>query len=747
MAMALNVASPGTSSVEVVHAESSGVLESVAGPEELGALPFFDDDPCGQFGEREPRVRDRGSINCVAVECWKALRITKTHAKSTPKDLSLFPNLQLDIVLEVLGHLHPLDLIHVARVNKAFRGLLHAPISAGIWRSAFVVHPPLPTCPPHIPGRRWAKLLFGPRQCDECGASNASPDHKIYRRLCTSCMNRILFNGVPKYSSSHEVNTLLAKTFRLDGSRAEGESDVGRIWPADGTAVAEEYERIKAADDPVTLEAFIEERKNAVQKAEELAEQAERWSDKVFDDSLLLFDKQLRRVVKSARKRLVQEGHDPRDVNAVQDFGECPLLEHIPRLTSKRWNKARPHVLPLVEATRATRLTHEREQLLAARERAVSEAASCVLRTAPAASWAYRPPGYAIETFEPLRALVDEPSDAPLTADDPRLADALVGLPRFVRAWQAEKRALLASLLPPAPASSPLRAINADVEADEDDARRLALATSVFTCLGSWVGARSVAAGRALIGWEGAGAHLRCRSLQRYWENRVHYAPEGAEAAVALLALVGLDPEWATAGEMDAVCVQKRFLCVLCPLEGYKRVQGRRAMRWRECVQHTIECRRIPGNAAHDGRPVWALLTDAGAKEVRRREKPDPVAFDAAWVCALCPEHFDERVTLGEVTRHVRDGHFIRTPVEGVHYICFPGAERTARVPVLLSQERNVAEFRCNRCPLEKLRSLRAIGRHVTDKHKVVAPSDADWTRVELILRTTPMPLALGEYD
>ncbi|KAJ7775650.1 hypothetical protein DFH07DRAFT_87474 [Mycena maculata] len=737
----MHVGNPtGSALVKISPPECTCIPKPTTGSEdeplkEMEGLPFVEDDPSGEFSERQARVRDRATINCVAVECWKALRVPQTRTKPVPQDLSLFPSMQIDIVLEVLGHLHPVDLIHVARVNKAFRSLLHAPVA--VWRSSFDAHPPLPRCPPEIPGRRWAKLLFGPRQCDECGQANTSPDYWIWRRLCTSCMDRTLSNGIPEYSHSHQVNTLIAHTFRLDGSRGDAHSDVGRIWPADGTALAQEYERLKAADDPGALEAFVDERKNAVRATEERAEEAERWSDKVYYDSLGTFEAQLTRVMKSARKRLVQEGHDQRDVDAAHRLGEWPFLEHIPRLTSKRWNKARPHVLPLVGVARSERLRRERKELVDSRTSAVAEAASHVLRTAPPKTWAYVPPFYTIHSFAPLRTLIDDPSDARLTSQDARLADALVGLPAFVEAWRAEKRALLASLLPPA--------VDADV-ATPADVRRLELATSVFTCLGSWVGGMTVTAGRSLIGWEGAGAHLRCRSLARFWDHRPHYAPEGAAAARELVRLVGLDPETTTAAEMDRLCGdgregngEKRFLCVLCPTEGYKGVRGRRAMRWRECVQHTIKCTRIPGFVPHAA-PAWALLTDAGVEDVRRREQPDPVQFDTTWVCIICTGHYEERVQLYDAIAHVRDVHGIRSPEEGLHYMHFPGAERTyTRVPVLLSQEGDVAEYRCNRCPQGKLRSLRGLGRHVTDKHDVVAPSGADWTRVERILRTTPV--------
>jgi hypothetical protein len=70
-------------------------------------------------------------------------------------------------------------------------------------------------------------------------------------------------------------------------------------------------------------------------------------------------------------------------------------------------------------------------------------------------------------------------------------------------------------------------------------------------------------------------------------------------------------------------------------------------MLMRRQVQHTIERSRMHGgdDEHHGVAPAWALLTDAAAEDVRRREALDPVVWDSAWVCALCPAHYETRVT------------------------------------------------------------------------------------------------------
>lgn len=84
--------------------------------------------------------------------------------------------------------------------------------------------------------------------------------------------------------------------------------------------------------------------------------------------------------------------------------------------------------------------------------------------------------------------------------------------------------------------------------------------------------------GRCLIGWEGAGSHMRCGALRSYYEGRVHFNQRGYEAAVALVELLQLNPKTALARDLDKLAV--RFLCENCtPVDG-----GLKAYTWRECV-------------------------------------------------------------------------------------------------------------------------------------------------------------------
>ena len=66
---------------------------------------------------------------------------------------------------QVLSHLHPLDLLTLARMHKVFRAFLMSRNAAWLWGLAFTRHPDIPACPSDIPHPWWTDLLFGPLVC------------------------------------------------------------------------------------------------------------------------------------------------------------------------------------------------------------------------------------------------------------------------------------------------------------------------------------------------------------------------------------------------------------------------------------------------------------------------------------------------------------------------------------------------------------------------------------------------------
>ncbi|KAF8187980.1 hypothetical protein K438DRAFT_1004690 [Mycena galopus ATCC 62051] len=594
---------------------------------DTAVLPFTFGDAADQFLERAGR--DLDTVNHVTVEAWKYLRIARTKTKSTPQDLSQLPSIQLDMVLEILGYLHPLELRQVSRTNKSFRDLLNSPVTDLTWRNSFLVedHPDcpadrLPECPSEISGRRWANLLFGPSVCDECGRSKAEPDYNLRRRVCGTCLEQNLINAVPGYSESHVLNSAVDRTTRVGEDHDGSWTERGRFWRSDGVSLATQYELCIAEGGPEAALQFIEDQRMLVAKNGDLALRCEDWDWETQGKFRITYSNMLDKVTKSVVKRLLSEGFDERDVqNSRYHISDCDVLYRIPRLTSKLWNRSRPHILPDVLAVQTSRLELERASRVLHRKETILAIAYMALRTpVPGLRHAYYyGPPRVIESFPPIAQLVNEDSDETISPEDPRLAAALAEAPAFVDGWAQEMHARLISLLPDT----------------EPDFHVLERATSVFR-----IGTETA------IGWNEARAHL-------YWwkgrprpggsgEQLIEFNIGGSAAAAELVALLGMDPATTKAAEIDATGA--RFVCGTCQPDS----QGRRlAMRWRDCVLHV----EGSNTAASHGVSSWLQLSSIAAADVRRREQRDDYSPLRTWSCTLCNEFSFE--TQNSVKNHI----------------------------------------------------------------------------------------------
>ncbi|KAG8900729.1 hypothetical protein FRC00_011612 [Tulasnella sp. 408] len=88
---------------------------------------------------------------------------SKNHPKSATGDP--FTRLPLDVVYEILGLLTPLELLRLARTNKALRSYLMSKRSLIAWKAArAAATPPVPICPTDMSEPQLAVLLFT-REC------------------------------------------------------------------------------------------------------------------------------------------------------------------------------------------------------------------------------------------------------------------------------------------------------------------------------------------------------------------------------------------------------------------------------------------------------------------------------------------------------------------------------------------------------------------------------------------------------
>ncbi|KAJ7258875.1 hypothetical protein C8J57DRAFT_1643529 [Mycena rebaudengoi] len=764
------------------------------------SLPFILSDPAAEGLQRSVRNLDASesassfsakeaiklaAVNYVRVEAWKSLRIHQLKWKSPPGALSLLPSMQLDIVLEILGYLHPLELLEVSRTSKTFHELLRSVATDSTWRNSFMVedHPEspadqLPQCPSQLSGRRWAKLLFGAQICEECDQreSSADVDYVLWRRrIITSaqsprydtwlrCIPRIIFNGPPD-----DTRAFTVKKVGLD---YDGVFDFGRgrFWRGDGAAVASQYEAHVTSSGGSEFEAvrcFVQEQQALVEKKRDLTARCEDWARHTRRKYSREYNTMLDKVTISASKRLIAEGFDERDIQrSWYDISACEAFYRMPRLTSRLWNRARPHIVPHVEEAQIQRLARELETRIARWKEAIISAALMALRApVPGSRNTYYIPPHTIDAFPPIAQLISEDSEEPLSPDDRRLVAALAAAPAFVDAWALNIQRSLVVLLPdPGPGSE---------HNLQPGLHSLERATSVFKVPQS----NNYNSRGIFIGWDGARAHLHWCHGRPVGERPVQFDPQGSAAAAAALAvLLGLDPETVTAAQMDEADARFKENGTL----------GISSQTWNRAKERVEESRTAVGehhrwvnfntirvwelsagvtgsmagervarlrmvfhtsssNAATHGAPNRLLLSPIAAADVRRREGPDDYSALCVWSCTLCNHFIPSFGRQSSVRDHLRANHQIAEPAEGEHFIRFLGPEnpRQRRVMLFVGGA-HPTRYRCHRCTqalphIVKLFSLRAIRFHVPDRH-LVEFSDDEYTGFELLTPDVAAP-------
>ncbi|EIW59840.1 uncharacterized protein TRAVEDRAFT_71765 [Trametes versicolor FP-101664 SS1] len=116
-------------------------------------------------------------------------RNTKQKLRGRRGSLEAMPGIPLDIIIEILDHLHPRDLLSLARTSKPFRALLMNKRNAFIWKAARTALPGgLPDPHPFLSEPALAHLMFT-LQCHNCGRGLV---HKVIwlwlRRYCCKCL-------------------------------------------------------------------------------------------------------------------------------------------------------------------------------------------------------------------------------------------------------------------------------------------------------------------------------------------------------------------------------------------------------------------------------------------------------------------------------------------------------------------------------------------------------------------------------
>ncbi|RDB27364.1 hypothetical protein Hypma_004481 [Hypsizygus marmoreus] len=513
------------------------------------------------------RSRDEGTVekkpektlNYTTAQLMKDERRKQSWEKRT-RDLSCLLRQPPEIVFEVFGHVHPLDLYHLARSTKALRSLVMTRNSSWLWEVVFERNPAVPPCPPELSFPRWTDLLFGPMVCEKCnhnfGSLNATTRHKLLRDL--DIMASPLF-FLPSLSDTKQSCDWSRQDIQRVGLLLDAYEDVGNWFLGD--SLNELKTNVRTRDVTASIIAirtvwhqFEKEARASIDKEEEQRK-----------DTVLLI----------VTRRLVKAGYSHDNVQRL--YARYPQLWffnqfHIDmknplRYIRRNWPALRGRIesslIPIVEEV----AKKERQVVVAARKVLIQDIyEEFNINTA-------FPSSREIFLYDPFFTVVNASTIAP----HPDPVEVKAQIHQFIERWPPNTIDELVALLPTHNAH--------ECRPDFTDLR-LKFPSTVFTCLAC------PGEEHCLVGWNEMITHQVACSCRHPFQCRIN--ERGCFAALALSELIRLDPYTHELQEF-LTDPNRKFVCSACKDRG--KPHSGIPLSWRESIQHLVDTDAIPGHS------------------------------------------------------------------------------------------------------------------------------------------------------
>ncbi|RDB27016.1 hypothetical protein Hypma_005172 [Hypsizygus marmoreus] len=702
-------------------------------------LPFLDADD-EDFDTVGARISFHENEWYSAHRCWGLMAGTVMRRERRQRAGTKFGNLQgfldlpLDLILEVFGHLHPLDVYHLSQTAKALRNIVLARNARSLWKTVYERHPDVPQCPPHMSEPAWTTLIFISTVCEVVSSqikvtitlhilhlsvhrsvesisyvlknppegSDPAPfanDHIVWTFLPFSCQRgdylpwTVSTEDQEHWYNSRDVEAMANTVARFEQDIVEGRP-----------GAEEDFERFKDS----TKEAL------ALWHTDECII----WSNKALEDASDEHEDRSQDILHRMNERLEDLGYSDKDIFEY-DLHGVPKTENVRRLTRRAWRAIRPRLEAQVTARHDERLRAEHEAFMAGRKKIIEHAYHEYKKTLQPSTWKQFPHHTELFAYDEFSDLLNLPSDFDLTV--PMCSGAFEKLPGYLVQRRERQLLELVGMLP-----------DTDISADDSLATmaHLALCTSIFTCIGC--AASGDADRNHAFGWEDVSAHNWC-PRDDVSPGRWLFSAVGSRVAASLARFLDLDPRQTSTTDMDQI--DARFLCAKCPMEPYRGVYGRKVFTWRECVIHAIQ---MQSGAAHHTHS-WHLLTPVTTAWIKRHEDIHPSPVEKAWSCNHCSLHVGDFVTRKDAQCHVKNIHSVNIAIENIDFFYHNTPTHEPRRPVGLAQHPS-AEYRCGRCPDLGFRLFirERLDQHLLDKHGIENPvDDEDVVKVPHILKTS----------
>lgn len=330
---------------------------------------------------KRPRYSDADDLDeGEASDLPRRRRQPRSSSVRKPKrtaKLASFVDLPLDVLHEIFSHLHPYDLLKLARTTRDFRRTLMHRSSVATWRASFAEVADLPECPAGMAEPAWANLVFWPH-CHVClkpGVRNVEWKFRI--RMCTKCASNCLVE-VLYLQPIEEVYKLVSGGFGTPAPPTE--TDLRYLIPnregrhqrraymlRDLIEFKDMYQSLSTPEERLT---FIDERQKALVALNMHAENCAAWAsneavDRTTELTKLKFERKQAIV-----KKLEQLGYkkDLEGMRYPDPLDSQPWVNKAQRLTDRVWTNIKPAAISFMDQMRQKRLQREQESLAITRK-------------------------------------------------------------------------------------------------------------------------------------------------------------------------------------------------------------------------------------------------------------------------------------------------------------------------------------------------------------------------------------------
>ncbi|KAI0723949.1 hypothetical protein C8T65DRAFT_599659 [Cerioporus squamosus] len=273
----------------------------------------------------------------------------------------MLPDMPLDILYEVFLHLHPYDLLHLARTTKTLRRMLMTRSASTIWRRARENVPGLPDCPKDMSEPAYANLMFDPH-CHFCLKARVLKVMWACRvRCCKSCFKDHFVELGEVFKACHPQYDALRPAAMLP---AEVVNDRLYFLKRDLTKLLEHLATLNG--DEAALKAVEAERMQAVEEQEDTIDALEAWRIAERRRRREERTELIRRREDQIIERLRQCGFDDLEYmtpDVCTRFMDHPLVKQPKELTDRIWNNIKGRMLAWAEGARAELRLHRRCEL------------------------------------------------------------------------------------------------------------------------------------------------------------------------------------------------------------------------------------------------------------------------------------------------------------------------------------------------------------------------------------------------